>query len=242
MAPFPRSNPKYPDIEAAVLRLPINDEQMPHVWQLVDYLALMGNIIKERRGDLTLPARSRPATKAMVIKQLVELERRASDLAEKIDRKGGAKRAREQLARHIRELHSPTIAALSEAPEVITPYFVAELPAKLGARRYRTYRREMRFWAEIAKLAAMEMLRPEADRSSEAEDAEFFKMFPEATLNRVDFQPPIIGDVGRPQKNSRRMWQMNLRTSISYLLVNNQPSSPPRMRGKRNKAPFMVLT
>ena len=60
--------------------------------------------------------------------------------------------------------------------------------------------REMRFWAEIAKLAAIEMRRPEADRSSEAEDAEFFKMFPEATLNRVDFQPPMTRDVGRPQK------------------------------------------
>jgi hypothetical protein len=156
----------------------------------------MGNIIEEKGGDLTLPPNLRPASKEMVMKELVELERRASDLANKIDRKGGTTRARAQLAKHIRELHLPTIAAMTEAPEVIAPYFEAKLPEKLE-RDIDVTSREMRFWAEIARLAAIEMRRPEADRSSE--DSEFAKMFPEAARIRVGFQRPKTRDVGRPQ-------------------------------------------
>ncbi len=197
---FSPSSPRS-KIEAAVRGLQISAES-PYVWQhvsdLIDYVALMGNIIEEKGGDLTLPPNLRPASKEMVIKELVELERRASDLANKIDRKGGTTRARAQLAKHIRELHLPTIAAMTEAPEVIAPYFEAKLPEKLE-RDIDVTSREMRFWAEIARLAAIEMRRPEADRSSEAEDSEFAKMFPEAARVRVGFQHPSTRNVGRPQ-------------------------------------------
>jgi len=181
-----------------VRRLPINADQTPYVWLLVDYLALMGNIINEREGDLTLPRNLRLATKAIVVKELVKLEQRASDLANKIEKKGGTKRAREQLAQHIRELSFPTVAALSEAPEVITPYFQEGLPNKLE-RDESVTSRELRFWAQIANLATIEMRRPAADRSSETEHSEFFKRFPEAARIRVGFQPPRTQNVGRPQ-------------------------------------------
>ena len=118
MPPYrdPRDYRNYSDIEAAVRRLPILPEQTYYVLHLVDDLAVRGIIIDEMGGDGTVPSRFRPATDGMVKKELGELERCANDLANKIESGGRTKRAREQLAQHIREMRGPTIMALSDAP------------------------------------------------------------------------------------------------------------------------------
>jgi hypothetical protein len=159
---------KYSDIEAAVRRLPILHEQTCYVTHLVDYLALMGIIIDEIGGDDALPFYFRPATAEMVKRELGELEKRANDLANKIERGGRTKRAREQLARHIREMQGPTITALSDAPAVVyggqqmladTWYLETGLPEKLEAGEEVAIT-ELRFWALIAKLAKDVPLKP----------------------------------------------------------------------------------
>ncbi len=104
----------------------------------------------------------------MVKKELGELEKRANDLANKIERGGRTKRAREQLAQHIREMRGPTITALSDAPAVVnggqqvladTWYFKTGLPEKLDADEEITSA-ELKFWALIAKLAKDVPLKP----------------------------------------------------------------------------------
>lgn len=158
----------YSDIEAAVRRLPILHEQTYYVRHVVDYLALMGIIFDEIGGDAALPFHFRPATAEMVKRELGELEKRAKDLASKIERGGRTKRAREQLARHIREMRGPTITALSDAPAVDyggqqiladTWYFETRLPEKLEAGEEVAIA-ELRFWALIAKLAKDVLLKP----------------------------------------------------------------------------------
>ncbi len=172
----------------------------------------------------------------MVINELVELEERANGLANKIDRKMRTKRAREQLAKHIRDLHLPTIAALSEAPEVITPYFEAQLPEKLE-RDIDVTSREMRFWAEIAKLAAIEMRRPEADGSSEAEDSELSRRFPEAARVRVGFQRPRTRDVGRPQNRLAQNVANELAHKY-FMLTGKQPTVSTVVGGENEGMPY----
>jgi len=158
----PRGYRKYSDIEAAVRRLPILHEQTYYATYLVDYLALMGIILDETGGDGTVPFHLRPATPEMIKKELGKLEKRANDLAGKIERGGRTKRAREQLARHIRKLRGPTITALSDVDAVVyggqqiladTCYLETGLPRKLDAGEGITSN-ELRFWALIAKLAS----------------------------------------------------------------------------------------
>jgi hypothetical protein len=227
----PRENPKYSDIDAAVRRLLKIPDQVPHdYWDLVDYLALMGNIIDERGGDLSVPAPFRPATHGMVIKELDELERRASDLANKIDRKGGTKRASAQLATHIRNLHRPTRLALSESAQVIAPYFLEGLPDKLESRENLTSC-ELRFFAQTAKLANLALMKKRSvtDASSadvlphsaclraEAEESTV-KGTPHAARAPIDFHwPRMENDVGRPQ--SRLAHNVAYELARKYLIL-----------------------
>jgi len=155
IAASPRAFPRYSEIDAAVRRLPILPEELWGVGNVVDELALRAMI--NDGGDGTVPAHFLPATAKMVAKQLAELERRADDLAQKIEKKGGAKRARQQLARHIRELNGPTLTAMSDVqpidgalPDV--RYFLTRLPEKLDAGEGITSA-ELRYWARIAKEA-----------------------------------------------------------------------------------------
>lgn len=82
------------NIDAAVRRLPLLES--PHVPKevhvlvdfLVGYLVTMGNEIAKKGGELTPLAHFRPATEAMVLRELAELERRAADLAAKIEKRG----------------------------------------------------------------------------------------------------------------------------------------------------------
>jgi hypothetical protein len=76
-------------IDAAVRKLPIIPEQVWKARELVDYLMRMWLLIAEKGSNLHFPPNWRPATKPTVIKELIELERRASELANKIDKGAG---------------------------------------------------------------------------------------------------------------------------------------------------------
>jgi len=156
-----RCNPKYAEIQAAVNRLPVIREQAAYTSHLVDYLALMGNIIEAKGGDLTVSQDFRPATPEMVGKELAELESRFRDLADRIEQKRGATRARDQLVLLIQKLRGPTISALSDAPPITVAgeqilvdswHFRSGLPGRIAAGHVTSI--ELKMWSTIARLAA----------------------------------------------------------------------------------------
>jgi len=160
--------PQYGEIKDAICRLPIRREEAWQVSHLTDYLAIMGNIIAERGGDGAVPPHFRAAIVETIENELNGLVERASKLAHKIEKSGGTKRAREQLALHVRGLHGPTMTALSDVDAVVIDgrqvladmaYFASGFPEKLengGAVSVQ----ELRFWTGIAALAKNVPLKP----------------------------------------------------------------------------------
>ena len=118
-APLPTDFARYSDIEAAIRRLPVLSDESYRIPLLADLLAQIGLTIRETGGDGTAPPHFRPASAATIRNDLEELERRARDLAKKIEAGGSQTRARAQLARHIQGLNMPTIGALSKSPAII---------------------------------------------------------------------------------------------------------------------------
>jgi hypothetical protein len=102
-------------IEAAIRRLPILPDQQWRVPGLVRCLVLM---IDGMGQGGKAPPHFRPANRETIERQLSALERRAADLADRLEGGRGAKRAREQLANLLRDVFEDTINALADAPSV----------------------------------------------------------------------------------------------------------------------------
>lgn len=159
---------------------------------------------------------------------VAELERRANDLAGKIEKGGGTTRAREQLARHIRNLQAPTLAALMNAPPIMVGgeqrladihYFSNGLPEKLD-REGATTSVELRFWAQIASEAAKGF----ASQTRRASiDLHFLRMFPNSA--RFDVAPPKVQEEGRPPDRNAQIVASTLAHNYA-LLTGKEPTLP----------------
>jgi hypothetical protein len=150
-----------PEIEKAVAKLPIRHENLWEAQFLVDHLALIGAIHEREGGDGLAPPNFRPANEKTVRRELVDLEARFRDLAEKIVKDGGRTRAREQLSKAIQGAHSPTIKALGDVPAISIggepvladlSYFQNALPRLLaGGGEISAY--ECLYWSEVSRIA-----------------------------------------------------------------------------------------
>lgn len=188
------------EIEAAIRGLPILPEEEWQVRHTVDELCLRAAIYAASQRNGRVPPPIRPATRQMMIKELEEFERRAFDLAEKIERGDGSKRARERLkrareklARLIGGLHGPTIEALDGVP--------VQGRAILGVK----HRSPMKLEDPLVLRALARAARIEADKAravpDKAENAdqleELFAMV--RGLRRLEPDGPrYAGGVGRP--------------------------------------------
>jgi hypothetical protein len=180
-------------IEAAVRSLRILPGQRWRVRRIVNELCWRGALYAETGGGWMCGPHMRPATREMVKRELAELLDRALCLADKIERKGGTTRAREQLARRIQVLHAPTLTALTpriDSEEILD--LVDTLPMKLLSRCDLSAT-EMRYWAFRASAALAEM-----ERTVRKVDIEFDPQVPQyanAVGRPPDVQAIMVADL-----------------------------------------------
>jgi hypothetical protein len=157
----PREFAHYDAVDSVVRGLPLLPAEAPYALHLVDYLALMGLIIREKGGDLRAAPHFQPASAKTVINELNELRASLAALAAKNDRRTLANQNRRRLAQLVRALYSPTIEALSAAEPVLigghqiladTAYFQSGFPEILESDAAISSN-ELRFWAAVAEAA-----------------------------------------------------------------------------------------
>ena len=146
------------------------------------------------------------------------------------------------MAKHIRNLHQPTILALSESPQAITPYFVRGLPDKLEGNDPLTSA-ELRFWARTANLALVEMHRPLA--AKDPATAAYHMRFPDAARVQKGFRPPATRNhVGRPQ--NRRAQNVADELARQYSILTGKRPTITVIAGREGEGtaegPFLNFT
>ena len=120
-------------IERVLRSLPLLPAEMERVQPLADQLEILA-----AAGPAPAPPRLRPGSAATVAKQLRELLRLSSSLADKLERGGGSARCRERLRNLLRELTSDTIQSIDKAIQaqssaVNLAFMLNDLPKYLGA-------------------------------------------------------------------------------------------------------------